>query len=109
MFPSVGTLWPRGMNLIGASLLTDYSGRHPEAAAALAGLHALIREAHWTCQADVESQFHAIARFEAPGTVTLTVTEARLRAVLEVNYALGLVRVAYVQQLTTLEGRHVRR
>ena len=99
LFPILGTLWPSGMNLIGASLLANYGEQHREAVPFLAGLHALIREARWRDQSDVESQFRAIARFEGAGTVVLEIGEVRLRAVLHVNYALGLVRVACVSTL----------
>jgi mRNA-degrading endonuclease HigB of HigAB toxin-antitoxin module len=87
------------MTLIGASLLAEYCERHPEAKPALAGLQALIRESTWTCAADAERQFAAIARPGAPGTVTLAIEEARLLATLNINYALGLVRVSSVQHM----------
>jgi mRNA-degrading endonuclease HigB of HigAB toxin-antitoxin module len=87
------------MTLIGASLLAEYSGRHPEAKPALAGLHALIREAAWASPADAGRQFAAILRPGAPGTLTLAIDEARLLVTLNINYALGLVRVSSVQQM----------
>ncbi len=87
------------MQLIGASLLTNYGERHPEAAVALSSLYALIREAHWTDPADVEKEFHAVASVSDPGTVALTIAEARLRVVLDVNFALGFVRIVSVSEM----------
>ncbi len=87
------------MRLIGASLLTDYGERHPEAMAALRSLHALVREARWTEPTDVENEFRAATCVSRPGTVVLTVAETQLRVVLDVNYALGFVRVVSVSEL----------
>ena len=87
------------MQLIGASLLTDYGERHPEAMAALRSLYALIREAHWADPADVEKKFHAVVSVSDAGTVVLTIAGLRLRVVLDVNYALGFVRVVSVSEM----------
>jgi mRNA-degrading endonuclease HigB of HigAB toxin-antitoxin module len=92
------------MTLIGASLLADYAGRHPEARAALSGLSALIREAAWTCPADAERQFPAMVRSCPPGVLTLAIVEAQARVNLNINYALGLVRVSSVEPMND-EGR----
>ncbi len=87
------------MTIIGASLLADYAGRHPGAKPALAGLAALIREAAWTCPADIERQFPALVRSGPPGAAVLEIAEAGLRVTLGINYALGLVRVSSVTQI----------
>jgi mRNA-degrading endonuclease HigB of HigAB toxin-antitoxin module len=87
------------MQLIGASLLTDYGVRHPEAVPVLRGLHALISEACWTGPADAGSEFRAVASFSGSGTMVLTIAEARLRVTLDVNYALGFVRAVSVSEI----------
>ncbi len=92
------------MTIIGASLLADYARRHPEAKPALAGLSALIREAAWTCPADVERQFPALVRSSPPGAAVLEIAEAHLRVTAWINYALSLVRVSSVEQMND-QGR----
>jgi mRNA-degrading endonuclease HigB of HigAB toxin-antitoxin module len=87
------------VTIIGASLLADYAARHPEAKPALAGLGALIREAAWTCAADVERQFPALVRSGPAGAAVLEIAEVRVRVILGINYALGLVRVSSVKQM----------
>jgi mRNA-degrading endonuclease HigB of HigAB toxin-antitoxin module len=85
------------MDVIGASLLANYAAERPEASPTLAALHAIVREARWTCREDIERQFRVIARFEDSQTVSLFFDDAGLRATLKVNYALGLVQIASVQ------------
>jgi mRNA-degrading endonuclease HigB of HigAB toxin-antitoxin module len=87
------------MTIIGASLLADYARRYPEAKPALAGLSALVREAAWTCPADIERQFPALTRSAPPSGAVLEIAEAGLRVTLDINYALGLVRVSSVEQI----------
>jgi mRNA-degrading endonuclease HigB of HigAB toxin-antitoxin module len=92
-------MWPKHMNVIGAPVLLDYADAHPEAAAPLKALHALIREADWAARPALETQFQAIARFGDGGGVTLRLDEPRIRVVLNVNYGIGLVRIVSVSSL----------
>lgn len=91
------------MNVIGASVLSDYGATHPAALPVLLALHALIAQAHWGARADVERQCGAIARFESDGRVELDLRESGCRVALSIHYGLGVVRILAVTGLKRTE------
>lgn len=85
------------MQVVGADKLAVFLRRADGAAGALRAFHALAAQAEWKSPDDIRRQFGAIARFADSGKVQLTLPEHDVRIALQVNYALGLMRIDSVE------------
>lgn len=84
------------MQVIGASVLTDYAQRHPRARPALQALLALLRAAEGRGVPQLQRDFPALIRAGPGGKVALELPDLGLRVSLSVNDELGLVRIVSV-------------
>ena len=85
------------MQVVGADKLADFLNRPDAAAGALRAFHAIATHAEWKSPDDVRRHFGPAARFVDPGGVHVVLPSYGLRLELQVNYAIGLVRIAAIE------------
>jgi mRNA-degrading endonuclease HigB of HigAB toxin-antitoxin module len=93
------------MDVIGASLLSDYGAKHPQALPFLRALYALLASAQWARPADVERECGAIIRFMDDNRVILEAAEPACEVVFGIHYGLGVVRILAVTKRNEGENR----
>ncbi len=84
------------MQVIGRPTLLTYAARHPEAAAPLRALVALLEAAAWRSAEDLRCHWGAIARCDDAGRVSIDLAETGCTVVLKVSYPRQLVYIETV-------------
>ncbi len=85
------------MIVVGTSLLASFCARHPVAAGPLRALNALLAHADWAAPDDIRRDCGALMAM-VDGAVVLDLDQVRVT--LKVNHALGVVRIAGVEEIS---------
>lgn len=85
------------MIVVGTSLLAAFCARRPDAAGSLRALGALLAHAQWRGVDDIGRDCGALMALAGDGIV---LDLDRLHIALQVNFALGIVRIAGIEEIS---------
>ncbi|MGD9806157.1 MAG: hypothetical protein AB7E81_00860 [Hyphomicrobiaceae bacterium] len=92
------------MILVGAAAFERYGRHHPEALPALRALNVLLRQAAWAGREDLLRACGGVCRAGADGRAVLELDDAGCQVALNINYELGVIRIAAVSQMKGTQG-----